>query len=305
MPELYETVILGAGPAGISAAIYASRARLKTLWLDKRIIPGGQIVDTSEVDNYPGLPGISGMDLGEVMGKHAAELGMEPVRENVLSITIEDDGMKVIHTKKHEYRTKTLILATGASHRKLEIPGEEELNGMGVSYCATCDGAFFKDRVTVVVGGGNAACEDAVFLSRICRKVYVVHRRDSLRSDPIVQEKLFACANVEILWDSVPLEILGEEKVSGLKIRNQKTMEEQVLTTDGVFVAIGITPNTKLVENVVRLDEAGYVVAGEEGITSVPGIFAAGDIRTKKLRQVVTAAADGANAVAAVQQYLL
>ena len=308
MSEIYYIAIIGAGPAGVSAAIYASRARLKTLWLDKKFIPGGQITDTYEVDNYPGLPGISGIDLGEKLGEHAEKLGMVPMRENVLSV--ENEGAdrhaaKLIRTKKHEYRAKTVIFAMGASHRKLEIPGEEEFGGMGVSYCATCDGAFFKDRVTVVVGGGNVACEDAIFLSRICKKVYVVHRRNQLRGDKVLQEKLFACPNVELVWDSIPVEILGQEQVTGLKIRSTKSDEEWILETDGVFIAVGIVPNTKLAQNLLKVDDYGYIVAGEEGITSQPGIFAAGDIRTKALRQVVTAVSDGANAVTSAERYLI
>lgn len=308
MSEIYDIAIIGAGPAGVSAAIYASRARLKTLWLDKKFMPGGQITNTYEVDNYPGLPGISGIDLGEKLGEHAERLGMVPVRENVLSVENEGAdrrGNKIIRTKKHEYRAKTVIFAMGASHRKLEISGEDELGGMGVSYCATCDGAFFKDRTVVVVGGGNVACEDAVFLSRICKKVYVVHRRDQLRAEKVLQESLFACPNVEMVWDSIPVEILGSEQVTGLNIRNTKSGEERILETDGVFIAVGIVPNAKLAENLVRMDAYGYIVAGEEGITSQPGIFAAGDIRTKALRQVVTAVSDGANAVISAQRYLM
>lgn len=304
MSEIYDTAILGAGPAGISAAIYAARAKLNTLWLDKQFEQGGQVLNTYEVDNYPGLPGISGMDLGEAMAGHAAKLGIEPFRENVLSV--EDAGIeKIIRTKKHEYRARTVILACGASHRKLDIPGEEELSGMGVSYCATCDGAFFKNKTAVVVGGGNMAVEDAIFLSRICKKVYLVHRREELRAERILQESLFACENVEIRWNSVAVEIQGTECVTGLKIRDVQDATESVIDTDGVFIAVGILPNTDKFRNLVKLDEAGYIVAGEEGITEIPGIFAAGDIRTKMLRQVVTAVADGANAVAAVQNYLI
>lgn len=304
MSEVYDLAILGAGPAGISAAIYAARGKLHTLWLDKQFMPGGQIINTYEVDNYPGMPGMSGVDLGEAMAAHAEKLGISPVRENVLSI--EDVGAeKIIRTKKHEYRAKTLILACGASHRTLGIPGEAELCGMGVSYCATCDGAFFKDRTAVVVGGGNVAVEDAVFLSRICRKVYVVHRRDELRAEKILQESLFSCENVEMVWDSVPVEIQGSDQVTGIKIRNVKTEEESVLETDGIFIAVGILPNTEKVQDVVALDDYGYIIAGEEGLTNVPGIFAAGDIRTKSLRQVVTAVSDGANAVTSAQHYLM
>ena len=304
MENIYDLAILGAGPAGICAAIYATRAKLNTIWLDKKFVQGGQIVDTYEVDNYPGLPGITGLDLGEAMAGHAEKLGMKPQREPVRSIEAEQ-GIKVIHTKKNEYRAKAVIIACGATHRHLGIPGEEELSGMGVSYCATCDAAFFQDRTVVVVGGGNVAVEDAILLSRSCKKVYLVHRRDELRAEKILQESLFACKNVELIWDSIPLSIEGTDKVKALKIQNKKTQEESFIETDGVFIAVGIVPGTEKFKDLVKLDEAGYIVAGEDGITSEPGIFAAGDIRTKNLRQVVTAVADGANAVASAQRYLL
>ena len=244
------------------------------------------------------------MDLGEAMGEHAAKLGIEPVRENVLAV--EDAGEeKIIRTKKNEYRARTVILACGASHRRLGIPGEEELSGVGVSYCATCDGAFFKDKTAVVVGGGNMAVEDAIFLSRICKKVYLVHRRDELRADEILQESLTADGNVEVIWNSVAVEIQGEECVTGLRIRNVQDNTESVINTDGVFIAVGIIPNTEKFSGLVKLDESGYIIAGEEGITQTPGIFAAGDIRTKMLRQVVTAVSDGANAVTSAHNYLI
>ena len=191
MENIYDLAILGAGPAGICAAIYATRAKLNTIWLDKKFVQGGQIVDTYEVDNYPGLPGITGLDLGEAMAGHAKKLGMKPQREPVRSIEAEQ-GIKVIRTKKNEYRARAVIIACGATHRHLGIPGEEELSGMGVSYCATCDAAFFQDRTVVVVGGGNVAVEDAILLSRTCKKVYLVHRRDELRAEKILQECLFA-----------------------------------------------------------------------------------------------------------------
>lgn len=304
MENIYDLAILGAGPAGICAAIYATRAKLNTIWLDKKFVQGGQIVDTYEVDNYPGLPGITGLDLGEAMAGHAEKLGMKPQREPVRSIEAEQ-GIKVIRTKKNEYRARAVIIACGATHRHLGIPGEEELSGMGVSYCATCDAAFFQDRTVVVVGGGNVAVEDAILLSRTCKKVYLVHRRDELRAEKILQESLFACKNVELIWDSIPLSIEGTDKVEALKIQNKKTQEESFIETDGVFIAVGIVPGTEKFKNLVKLDEAGYIVAGEDGITSEPGIFAAGDIRTKNLRQVVTAVADGANAVVSAQRYLL
>ena len=304
MENIYDLAILGAGPAGICAAIYATRAKLNTIWLDKKFVQGGQIVDTYEVDNYPGLPGITGLDLGEAMAGHAEKLGMKPQREPVRSIEAEQ-GIKVIRTKKNEYRARAVIIACGATHRHLGIPSEEELSGMGVSYCATCDAAFFQDRTVVVVGGGNVAVEDAILLSRTCKKVYLVHRRDELRAEKILQECLFACKNVELIWDSIPLSIEGTDKVEALKIQNKKTQEESFIETDGVFIAVGIVPGTEKFKDLVKLDEAGYIVAGEDGITSEPGIFAAGDIRTKNLRQVVTAVADGANAVASAQRYLL
>lgn len=244
------------------------------------------------------------MDLGEAFGEHARKLGLEPQREKILSLENISGDIKTIRTKKHEYQAKTLILAFGAEHRKLDIPGEDDLGGLGVSYCATCDGAFYKDRIAVVVGGGNVAAEDAVFLSGLCEKVYLVHRRDTLRADKALQEKVFACENIEMVWDSIPQEILGQEEVTGLKIRNVKTGEERELEADGVFIAVGIVPSTALVKDQLKLDENGYICAGEEGVTSAPGVFAAGDIRTKALRQVVTAVSDGANAVASAQKYL-
>lgn len=304
MSDIYDLAILGGGPAGITAAIYASRARLNTIWIDKNFAPGGQITATYEVDNYPGMPGISGMDLGEAFGEHARKLGLEPKREKILSLENISGDIKTIHTKKNEYQARTIILAFGAEHRKLDVPGEDDLGGLGVSYCATCDGAFYKDRTAVVVGGGNAAAEDAVFLSGLCKKVYLVHRRDELRADKAIQEKVFDCENIEMVWESIPLEILGQDEVTGIKIRNVKTGEERELDTDGVFIAVGIVPNTTLVEDQLELDENGYICAGEEGITSAAGVFAAGDIRTKALRQVVTAVSDGANTVASVQKYL-
>ena len=220
MENIYDLAILGAGPAGICAAIYATRAKLNTIWLDKKFVQGGQIVDTYEVDNYPGLPGITGLDLGEAMAGHAEKLGMKPQRETVRSIEAEQ-GIKVIRTKKNEYRARAVIIACGATHRHLGIPGEEELSGMGVSYCATCDAAFSQDRTVVVVGGGNVAVEDAILLSRTCKKVYLVHRRDELRAEKILQESFFACKNVEIIWDSIPLSIEGTDKVEALKIQKK------------------------------------------------------------------------------------
>ena len=211
----------------------------------------------------------------------------------------------MIRTKKNEYHAKAVIIACGATHRHLGIPGEEELGGMGVSYCATCDAAFFQEGTVAVVGGGNVAVEDAILLSRTCKKVYLVHRRDELRAEKILQDSLFGCHNVELVWDSVPVSVEGEDKVTALKVRNVKTDEEKEIPVDGVFIAVGIVPGSGKFKDLVKMDESGYIIAGEDGVTSTPGIFAAGDIRTKNLRQVVTAVADGANAVASVQRYLM
>lgn len=304
MPEtIYDLAIIGAGPAGICAAIYGARAGLKILWLDDKFIVGGQIAETYEVDNYPGLPSITGADLGEAMGSHAAKLGQTPLRERVLSIEDQNET-KIIHTKKHTYAAKTVILSCGATHRHLGIPGEEELSGCGVSYCATCDGAFFGGLTTVVIGGGNSAVEDALFLAGVCKKVYLVHRREELRADRVLQDLLQKCTNVEMVWNSVPVRIEGAEKVTGLCVKDTKNGEEKILPADGAFIAVGITPNTERFYGLVEMNEGGYMKAGEDCVTSTKGIYAAGDIRTKKLRQVVTAVADGANAVASAQQYL-
>ncbi|MBQ0001062.1 MAG: thioredoxin-disulfide reductase [Clostridiales bacterium] len=305
MSELFDLTILGAGPAGVGAAVYAARAGLKTIWIDRKFEAGGQIVDTYEIDNYPGLPGISGIELAEKLADHAEKLGMVPERDFIRSIEKTEEGF-LLRSKKKEYRSKTVILSGGASHRHLDIPGEEEFSGMGVSYCATCDGAFFKGKTTVVIGGGNTAVEDAIFLSRVCEQVYLVHRRDTLRADRVLQEKLKECENVEVLWSQSPVEIHGEEDhVTGITLKSVKSGILQIVDVDGVFIAVGIVPNTELLEGFVKLDKNGYVEAGEDCVTSTPGIFAAGDIRTKKLRQVVTAVADGANAVTSVQEYLL
>ena len=303
MEQIYDVLIIGSGPAGMTAAIYGKRAGLSVAVLEGNYINGGQILNTYEVDNYPGLPGISGLDLADKFKEHAASHGAEFLRGKAERVTLEGN-IKVVHTRKEDFRCRTLVITSGAVHRKLGVPGEETLNGMGVSYCATCDGAFYKDRTAVVVGGGNVAAEDAVFLSGLCERVYLVHRRDALRADQTLQEKIFACENIEMVWDSVPLEILGQDEVTGLKIRNIKTNEERELTADGVFIAVGIVPNTTLVKDQLKLDENGYICAGEEGVTSAPGVFAAGDIRTKALRQIVTAVSDGANAVASAQKYL-
>lgn len=296
MNTIYDVIIIGTGPAGLAAAIYAKRAKLNMLLLDKSRFSGGQVLTTYEVDNYPGLPGISGMELGKKFKEHANAMGAESVAEGVLSIKPESDKV-VVETKKGTYEAKSVLVATGADHRLLGVPGEEELTGMGVSYCATCDGAFFKNKTTAVVGGGDVAVEDAIFLARQCEKVYLIHRRDELRGAKSLQEKLFSMDNVEVIWDSVVTEIKGSDKVEGVTIQSVKDGSNKELALDGVFVAIGIAPNSNVLAGVVEMDESGYVIAGEDGQTSNPRIFVAGDIRKKPLRQIVTAVADGANAI--------
>ena len=300
---LYDVIIIGSGPAGLSAAIYAQRAKLTTLVIEKAPMSGGQILNTYEVDNYPGIPGVGGFDLGSKFRAHADALGCSFVTAEVREIQ-EEEGKKKIVTEKETYETKTLILATGATHRKLGVPGEEELMGMGVSYCATCDGASFKGKTTAVIGGGDVALEDALFLARLCEKVYLVHRRDEFRGAKVLQERVFETENIEVVWDSVVEEIQGEDMVEKISIYNKKKEEKSELEVQGVFIAVGIQPNTEIYRNLVKMDEGGYIIAGEDGVTQTKGVFAAGDLRTKQLRQVITAASDGANAVTSVEKYL-
>ncbi|KAB1434532.1 thioredoxin-disulfide reductase [Candidatus Galacturonibacter soehngenii] len=301
---MYDLIIIGSGPAGLSAAIYAQRAVLNTLVIEKNVMSGGQILNTYEVDNYPGYKGINGFDLGMKLREHADELGAKFVEADVTSIQVEGVIKKVI-TNQGTYETKAIIIATGARYRKLDVPGEAQYAGMGVSYCATCDGAFFRNKTTCVVGGGDVAVEDAIFLARMCEKVYVIHRRDEFRAAKSLQDKLFSLDNVEIIWDSTVKQINGEDgKVSAIEIKNVKTQEETTISCDGVFIAVGIIPNSDEFKDLVAMDEQRYLVAEEDCVTNIEGIFAAGDIRTKMLRQIITAASDGANAVTSVQNYL-
>ena len=303
MEQIYDVLIIGSGPAGMTAAIYGKRAGLSVAVLEGNYINGGQILNTYEVDNYPGLPGISGLYLADKFKEHAASHGAEFLRGKAESVSLEGN-IKVVHTRKEDFRCRTLVIASGAVHRKLGVPGEETLNGMGVSYCATCDGAFFRDKTVAVVGGGDVAVEDAIFLARGCRKVYVIHRRDQLRAAKTLQDSLFATEGVEMYWNGVVTRIDGENKVQRITVENTKTGESQELEVDGVFIAVGITPDTGFVKDFVELDSQGYIIAGEDGKTSVPGVFAAGDVRTKQLRQVITAAADGANCITSAEEYL-
>lgn len=301
---MYDLIIAGAGPAGLAAAIYAARAELNFIVLEKEMMSGGQIINTYEVDNYPGLFHMGGFDLAMKFREHADALGASFVTGEVEKIENLSGYKKVICKDGTEYETKTVVLSGGAKHRKLEVPGEEALAGSGVSYCATCDGAFFRGKEVAVVGGGDVAVEDALFLARLCKKVYVIHRRDTFRAAKTLVTRLTEAENVEIIYDSVVKEIQGKFKVEALLLENKKTAEERTVTLDGVFIAVGMLPETKNYEGLLELDNAGYIVADETGVTSCPGVFAAGDIRTKALRQVVTAASDGANAIQSVERYL-
>jgi len=303
---MHDLIIIGAGPAGLSAAIYAARAELDYVLIEENFVNGGQIIDTYEIDNYPGLPGISGMDLAQKMADHAEKLGAEVVNAAVEGLDLAGDVKKVM-TDEGTFEAKAVIIASGASHSHLGVPGEEALAGRGVSYCATCDGAFYRGKTTVVVGGGDVAVEDAIFLARGCEKVYVVHRRDELRAVKTLQTALFALPNVEMVWDSNLKSINdgGNGKVTSVTVVNKYDQSERVIDADGVFIAVGITPRSGFVGTGVETNAGGYIVADETCETSIPGVFAAGDVRAKQLRQVVTAVADGANAVTSVQRYLL
>lgn len=301
---MYDLVIIGSGPAGMAAAIYAQRACLNTLMLERTGFGGGQVLNTYEVDNYPGLPGISGFELAQKMSEHAVKMKAKTVEDDAIEIRSEN-GVYIIIGENNTYETKGIIIATGAKHAHLNVSGEEELAGMGVSYCATCDGAFFTGRDVAVVGGGDVAVEDAIFLARNCNKVYLIHRRDELRAAKTLQEAVKACDNVEILWNTTVEEIKGEDAVSSLTIKNKISGETGSLPVAGVFIAVGILPNSEAFKGMVETDVAGYIQAGEECKTSLPFVYAVGDVRTKPLRQVVTAVADGANAVTAFQKDLL
>lgn len=299
-----DLIIIGSGPAGLTAGIYAERAKMDTIVIERNYMSGGQIIDTYEVDNYPGLPGINGFDLAQKMREHADKLGVDFVNAEVKRV--EDLGdVKCIYTDKEVYEAKAVLFTSGAGHSKLGIPGEDTYGGKGVSYCATCDGAFYRGKDVAVIGGGNVAVEDAIFLARGSRKVYVVHRRDELRAIKSLQEQLFAMDNIEMVWDSVAIEIVGNDgKTSGVRVHNKKTGTDKVLPVDGVFVAVGIVPNTELFKGICAMDDRGYIIAGEDGKTNTPGFFVAGDARTKQVRQVATAVGDGASVVSSIDRYL-
>ena len=299
---MYDVIIIGSGPAGLSAAIYAQRAMLKAVVIEKEFMGTGQIAESSRVDNYPGLYGESGYDLGEKFRSHAEASGAEFIEAEATEI-ISDSGHYVLKLSDGKLlETKTVIYAAGTYRRRLNIKGEQEFSARGISYCAICDGAFYAGKSVAVIGGGDTALSDALYLSEMCERVYIIHRRDSFRGSEALQERVKNTPNIELVMNAVPIEFFGDKLLSGVKyIQNG---EEKTLNVSGSFTAIGSVPNTELLKGIAELDDNGYIIAGEDGITSAGGIFAAGDVRTKKLRQVVTAASDGANCVESVRNYL-
>ena len=302
MKRIYDMIVLGGGPGGYTAALYAARAGRSVLVLE-RLSPGGQMALTSEIDNYPGFPeGVDGFELGMKFQEQAHRFGAETEYAEVRSLDLRADP-KVLHTPDGDFYARTVVIATGAGPRKLGIENEERLTGRGVHYCAHCDGMFYRGKTVVLVGGGNSAAAEALHLSRLAEKVILVHRRDTLRATKLYHEPLMKLPNIEFKWNSAVVELPGEERLSGVKIKNLISGEEELLDAAALFVSIGRTPSTALVAGQLEL-ENGYIVADESGRTSIPGVFAVGDVRTKALRQIITAAADGANAAHFAEEYL-
>jgi thioredoxin reductase (NADPH) len=303
MKRVYDMVIIGGGPGGYTAALYAVRAGLSAVVLEK-LSAGGQMALTSQIDNYPGFPeGVDGFTLAEQMQQGAERFGAVSELAEVYSVDLHADP-KVIETDEGTFYGRTVVIATGAGPRELGIPGEKELTGRGVNYCAHCDGMFYKGKTVVVVGGGNSAAADAMYLARLCEKVIVVHRRDTLRATKIYHDPLMKAENVEFRWNSTVSQLLSDGKVNGVVLTDVNTGAETAIDCDGVFVSIGRKPATDLVAGQLELDKDGYIVADESTQTMIPGVFAVGDVRTKALRQIVTAVADGAAAAHAAEQYL-
>lgn len=301
---MYDLVIIGSGPAGLSAAVYAKRACLSVLVIEKEAFAGGQMVYTEEVDNYLGLNAKSGFELAESFKQHALDLDVS-FAEGAVEKIVPKDGKWSLHMESGEdIETKTVLLATGATHRKLGVPGEETFAGVGVSYCATCDGAFFQGKSVAVIGGGDVALEDALYLANICEHVYLIHRRNEVRGTKVLQNQVFANEKITFLGESEVTEITGDKQVSGISVHNKVTDETKELSVAGAFIAVGMEPQSELYAPLLSL-EHGYVPAGEDCATEKDGLYVAGDVRTKRLRQIVTAVADGANAVHSIQEYLM
>ena len=300
---MHDLIIIGAGPAGLTAGLYAARGRLNTLLLEK-LAPGGQILTTDWVENYPGFPeGISGFELMEKMKTQAEHFGLPIRMEEVIGLELHPE-QKVVITHKERLEAKAIILTLGATPKKLDIEGEELLIGKGVSYCATCDGPFYRDQEVAVIGGGDTALEEALFLTRFASRIHLTHRRDRLRAVKLLQDRAMAEEKIEFIWDTVPVRILGESIVEGIELKNVKTGEISRREVQGVFVFIGTQPNSDVINGIVKQDEKGFVITDEKMETSIPGVFAAGDIRSKALRQVSTAVGDGANAAFFAERFI-
>lgn len=298
MSQILDLVICGGGAAGLTSAVYAARSGLDFLLIDISSSMGSQITQTSDVDNYTGFEKVNGMELVMKFYEHAKALNAPMINDEVQEIT-KENGIFTVKCAQGEYKTRTVIYCSGASHRELGVKGEKELLGRGVGYCAVCDGFFYRNKTVVVVGGGNTAVTDALYLSKICKKVILVHRRDSLRAEKILVERLENAENVELMFNSEVAEILGEKGADGVLLKSGETID-----CDGVFIAVGIVPRSDTVKNLAELDDNGYIVADESGKTSLDGFFAAGDVRTKELRQIITACSDGANCVDSVNKFL-
>ncbi len=298
-----DLVIIGGGPAGLTAGLYAARAQLQTLLIEK-MAPGGQAASTFLIENYPGFPeGIPGPDLSQAMENQAKRFGLKIINGEVGQLTPRGQAWELEQEGK-KLTAKSVIVATGVEPQKMGIPGEEELRGKGVSYCATCDGPFFRGQDIGVIGGGNSAVDEALYLTRFASRVYLIHRRNALRAEKISQERAFQNKKIEILWDTVATKVLGESGVNGLELKNVKTQEKRTLPVNGVFFYVGLKPNTGFLRSILNLDEQGYVITDDTLATSAPGIFAAGDVRKKLLRQVATAVGDGATAAFAAERYI-
>ncbi|MBF0713309.1 thioredoxin-disulfide reductase [Gemella sp. GH3] len=302
MKEIYDLIIIGAGPAGMTSSIYASRANMSVLMLEKKY-PGGQMLSTADIENYTGYEEISGPDLSEKMFEHSKKFGTEFAFGEISSVEIEENNIKVLNAGDKQYKAKSVIIATGTEAKLLGIPGEQEFASRGVSYCAVCDGAFFRNKEVVVIGGGDSAIEEAIYLSNIVNKVTIVHRRDELRAQKILQERAFQKSNIEFVWDSIPVEIKGERTVNSIIVKNVKTEETKEIVTNGVFIYIGMNPQTEIFKDLGILDNFGYIPTDEHLATKLPGVFVAGDARQKEIRQIVTAANDGAIAAQSAYKY--
>ncbi len=300
----YDVVIIGGGPAGLTAGLYAARARLKSLLIEKGL-PGGLVTTTEWVENYPGFEeGIMGVELAQKMEKQATKFGLEIIQGIVMGISSNKKIKEISLEGDLHYEAKTIILATGAHPRLLKIEGEDEFRGRGVSYCATCDGAFYKGRKIAVVGGGDSAVQEAIFLTKFAEMVYVIHRRDQLRAEKILQERAFSNPKIKFIWNSVPEKISGDSGVNALHVRNLRACENSVLDVQGVFIYIGYNPNTEFLKGLVDLDENNYIITDKNMAASTPGIYAAGDVRSKPLKQIATAVGDGATAAMAAVKYI-